>query len=81
MLRYASLTGTIHASDITWSPFCQERLTRGTVLRTMRRAAHLSGCAWCDAGVGCSTMKYQFSFGRHPKDCTGYLRTAMGSFS
>ena len=30
----------------------QERLTRGTVTSTMRRAAHPSGCARCGAGAG-----------------------------
>ena len=33
----------------------QERLTRGTVTSTMRRAAHPSGCA----GAGCSAIKYR----------------------
>ena len=37
----------------------QERLTRGTVTSTMRRAAHPSGCARCGAGAGCSAIKYQ----------------------
>jgi len=37
----------------------QERLTRGTVASTMRRAAHPSGCARCGAGAGCSAIKYQ----------------------
>ena len=37
----------------------QERLTRGTVTRTMRRAAHPSGCARCGAGAGCSAINYQ----------------------
>ena len=32
----------------------QERLTRGTVTSTMRRAAHPSGCPRCGAGAGCS---------------------------
>ena len=31
----------------------QERLTRGTVNSTMRRAAHPSECARCGAGAGC----------------------------
>ena len=34
-------------------------LTRGTVSSTMRRAAHPSGCARCEAGAGCSAIKYQ----------------------
>jgi len=38
----------------------QERLTRGTITSTMHRAAHLSGCARCGAGAGCSAIKYQF---------------------
>ena len=37
----------------------QERLTRGTVTITMRRAAHPSGCERCVAGAGCSAIKYQ----------------------
>jgi len=37
----------------------QDRLTRGTVTSTMRRAAHPSECARCGAGVGCSAIKYQ----------------------
>ena len=37
----------------------QERLTRGTVTSTMRKAAHPSGCARCGAGAGCSAIKYQ----------------------
>ena len=37
----------------------QERLTRGTVTSTMRRAAHPSECARCVAGAGCSAIKYQ----------------------
>ena len=36
-----------------------ERLTRGTVTSTMRRAARPSGCARCGAGADCSAMKYQ----------------------
>ena len=49
----------------------QERLTRGTVTSTMRRAAHPSGCAKCGAGAGCSVIKYQYlesrilGFGRY----------------
>ena len=35
----------------------KERLTRGTVTSTMRRAAHPSGCARCGAGAGCSVIK------------------------
>ena len=42
----------------------QERLTRGTVTSTMRRAAHPSGCARCDASAGCSAMKYESLWGR-----------------
>ena len=38
----------------------QERLTRGTVTSTRRRAAHSSECARCGAGAGCSAIKYQF---------------------
>jgi len=34
----------------------QERLTRGTVISTMRRAARPSG----RGGAGCSTIKYQY---------------------
>jgi len=37
----------------------QERLARGTVTSTMRKAAYPSGCARCGAGAGCSAMKYQ----------------------
>jgi len=37
----------------------QEWLTRGTVTSTMRRAAHLSGCARCGASAGCSAIKYK----------------------
>jgi len=40
----------------------QERLTRGTVSSTMRRAAHPSGGARCSAGAGCSALKYQYLF-------------------
>jgi len=36
----------------------QERLPRGTVTSTMRKAAHPSGCARCGAGAGCSAIKY-----------------------
>ena len=36
-----------------------ERLTRGTVTSTIRRAANPSGCARCGAGAGCSAIKYQ----------------------
>ena len=39
--------------------FSQERLARGTVTSTMRRAAHPSGCARCGAGAGCSAIKCQ----------------------
>ena len=45
-----------------WNPSgkcSQERLTRGTVTSTMRKAAHPSGCARCGAGAGCSAIKYQ----------------------
>ena len=37
----------------------RERLTRGTVNGTMRRAAHPSGCAKRGAGAGCSAIKTQ----------------------
>ena len=37
----------------------QEQLTRGTDTSTMRKAAHLSGCARCGAGSGCSAMTYR----------------------
>jgi len=37
----------------------QERLTRGTVTSTIRKAAHPPGCARCGAGAGCSPIKYQ----------------------
>ena len=37
----------------------QERLTRGTVTSTMRKAAHPPGCARCVAGAGCSAIRYQ----------------------
>jgi hypothetical protein len=37
----------------------QERLTRGTVTSTMRRAARPSGCARCGAGAGCLVIQYQ----------------------
>ena len=40
----------------------QERLTRGTVTSTMRRAAHPSGCARSGAGTSCSAAKYQSLF-------------------
>ena len=40
--------------------FLQERLSRGTVASTMRRAAHPSGCARCGAGAGCSAIEYQY---------------------
>jgi len=49
----------------------QERLTRGTVTSTMRRAAHPSGCARCGAGAGSSAIKYQ-PLVRHT---AGYKRT------
>jgi len=39
--------------------FSQQRLTRGTVIGTTRRAAHPSGCGRCGAGAGCSAIKYQ----------------------
>jgi len=42
----------------------QERLTRGTVTSTKRRAAHPSGCARCGAGAGCSAIKHQSICGR-----------------
>ena len=38
-----------------------ERLTRGTVISTMRRAAHPSGSARCGAGAGCSAMNILIS--------------------
>ena len=37
----------------------QERLTRGLVTSTMRRAAHPSGCARCGAGASFSAIKHQ----------------------
>ena len=37
----------------------QERLTRGIVTSTMRRAGHPSGCARCGAGADCSASRYQ----------------------
>ena len=40
----------------------QERLKRGTVPSTVRRAANASGCARCGAGAGCSAIKYQSIF-------------------
>jgi len=41
----------------------QERLTRGTVTSTMRRAAHPSGYARCGGGAGCSVTRYQALWG------------------
>ena len=35
----------------------QERLARGTVASTMRRAAYPSGCARCGDGAGCSAIE------------------------
>ena len=37
----------------------QKRLTRGTVISTMRMAAHPSGCARCGAGAGYSAIKHE----------------------
>ena len=37
----------------------QERLTRGTLTSTIRKAAFPPGCARCGAGAGCSAIKYQ----------------------
>ena len=42
----------------------RERLPRGTVTSTMRRAAHPSGYARCSAGAGWSAMKYQSLYPR-----------------
>ena len=42
----------------------QERLTRGIVISTMRRAARPSGCARCGAGAGCSTIRIPVSLDR-----------------
>ena len=45
-----------------WNPSkkcSQERLTRGTVTSTMRRALHPSGCARCGACAGSSAIHYQ----------------------
>jgi len=40
--------------------FSQQRLTRGAVTSTMRRAAHPSGCARRGAAAGCSAMTDRF---------------------
>ena len=53
----------------------QERLTRGTVTSTMRRAAHPSGRARCGAGAGCSAIKYQSLWG---VGCDGALSPLLG---
>ena len=45
----------------------QERLTRGTVTSTMRRAAHPS--ARCGAGAGCSATQYQSLCTRPKSSC------------
>ena len=58
LARHGLLPGTSRASVCRrWgsnrSGKCsQERLTRGTVTSTMRRAAHPPGCARCGAGAG-----------------------------
>ena len=52
----------------------QERLTRGTVTSTMRKAAHPSGCARCGAGAGCSAMEKT-----NPASCTPQRSTWSGA--
>ena len=41
----------------------RERLTRGTVISTMRRAAHPSGSARCGADADCLVIRYQSLWG------------------
>ena len=56
----------------------QERLARGTVTSTMRRAAHPSGRARCGAGAGCSAIKMPIS---RPDDgsITSSTRCGLGT--
>ena len=54
-----------------------ERLARGTVTSTMRRAAHPSGFARGGAGAGCSAIKYQ-SLTRHFSGRFSHKRNAIG---
>ena len=53
-----AVRGHMLSIDDSWPECpCFERLTRGTVTSTMRRAANPSGCARCGAGAGCSARK------------------------
>jgi len=56
--------GGVNVGCMRWSSnpsgkCSQERLIRGTVTSTMRRAGHPSGRARCGAGAGCLAIKYQ----------------------
>ena len=53
-----------------------ERLTRGTVTSTMRKAAHPPGCARCGAGAGRSSIKYQ-SLTQSKEVCPGKAVPSM----
>ena len=57
----------------------QERLTRGTVSSTMRRAAHPSICARCGAGAGFAAITYQSLFwdGRYKASWKREFKTLM----
>jgi len=55
----APLASPSRSTSVSSGKCSHERLTRGTVTSTMRRAAHLSVCARCGAGAGCSAIKYQ----------------------
>ena len=76
--RVDSMPRALQCRGRRWRPnpsgkCSQERLTRGTVTSTMRRAAHPSGCARCGAGAGCSAIKYQSPL------VHGMLRTVSSS--
>ena len=56
-------------------------MTRDTVTSTMRRAAHPFECARCDAGAGCSAMKYQSLSGvGNPTRASGFRVSGSGLF-
>ena len=57
----------------------QERLTRGTVTSTMRRAAHPSGCARCGAGAGCRQKTTNLSLPWYPRKQEGASERGPGA--
>jgi len=57
--RPVSIAACMQGFGVCSGKCSQERLTRGTVTSTMRRAAHPAGSARCGAGAGCSAIKYQ----------------------